>query len=134
VRLTRRDRAAMELTLCHLRALAVRAGLDARAHTDFEPLRHGGEVARHIRRAVDRALSRPEDWGGEQRRKVRCALALLLRALLRADADDFGPAKWVGCTCSCDGDRGGMQATRYTPLWEIAPVYFRRRRTAPWPT
>jgi hypothetical protein len=133
--LSRRDRAAMELTLCHLRALAVRPGLAARQHTDFEPLRHGGPVARDVRRAIDRRLARPEDWGGERRRAVRCTLALLLRVLLRADAGDMGPD---GLRCSCG--RGGFPIEHaecegeidwwrgYRPLWEQAAGTRRARR------
>lgn len=62
-------------------------------------------------------------WPRSTERLLRARLALLLRALLRADAGDFGPTAWAGCRCSCDGDNGGWQATRYTPLWELAPQH-----------
>jgi hypothetical protein len=40
--------------------------------------------------------------------------------MLRADRNDFGPKKWHGCRCHCDGDRGGWYPCRITPLWELA--------------
>lgn len=68
-------------------------------------------------------------------RVARARLALLLRVLLRADVEDFGPTAWHGCHCACDGENGGLLPARYTPAWERAPAHVatvsvRQRREA----
>ena len=117
----------MQLALEVLRAGALvpwsdEGGLRGWADVD-DALRIGGPVTRVIRWSLR----------GDDSRLLRARLALLLRAMLRADAGDFG--RWVcpGCGEECyeaarycyrDGTgelaRPMVPHRRITPLWELA--------------
>lgn len=122
------DRAACVLALHWLHAfISSSAGtfpasvrdVRARDSIDFalDCLNLGGSVCDVVADAIPRRRS---DGSFRVPRLLRVRLTLLLRAILRADAGDFGPTVWVGCTCHCDGDRGGPQPMRITPLWMFA--------------
>jgi hypothetical protein len=125
--MTRRDRAALSLALEVLRAEYGSAGLAA------DVLERGDDAAEALGEAVEgqRNLDHhyrccgggPVSSAESARRLLRARLALVLRAMLRADKGDFGPTEWHGCNCSCDGDRGGWLPRRITPLWELAPAH-----------
>jgi hypothetical protein len=126
--MTRRDRCALALALEVLRAESSQWA--ARLASDV--LERGDDVAEALGEAVEGQRSLDHHYrccgGGpvssaSARRLLRARLALVLRAMLRADKGDFGPTEWHGCNCSCDGDRGGWLPRRITPLWELAPAH-----------
>jgi len=110
----------MALALCCLRACT---GQITRFAEDA--LLCGGPCARAVHRAVDTV-----NWWQPVH---HARLALLLRAVLRADAGDFG--RWRGCDacdfCRLDHGRSTWAngwrrlcaegTHRYRPLWEQAP-------------
>lgn len=117
-----RDRAALVLALCCLRAAKCIS-----VQTE-DALRLGGPVSNAIYMIVFRHIV----W---EERVHRARLALLLRALLRADAGDFGPARLTAAGRAYlalsaaemivhggFASRMGATDTRcITPLWEHAP-------------
>ena len=144
-RLTRRERAALALTLdvlrrgpepdapcgCHGGMLHTEAGLDACTRCDG----YGGipdPLIRHMQWAADILLA--EDGGdatvhaweavvhSEARgneRIVRARLALWIRARLRADAGDCGPTACTGCRREADrGEWAGLSCDWCGPLSE----------------
>jgi hypothetical protein len=115
--LSRRDRAAIAIALECLRFAKWEP--DVAVADAYGILVAGERVAKATRDAVFGA------WGIDGRgwRLLRARLALYLRALLRADRGDYGPTEWLGCSCSCDGDRGGWAPRRITPLWALAPAH-----------
>jgi hypothetical protein len=119
--LSRRDRAACQLALECLRAAPRGEGWDHATSA----LEHGDRAGPPLSRALDCTAS---EYGHRRvGRLLTARLALYVRALLRADRGDYGPTEWLGCTCSCDGDRGGWAPRRITPLWELAPAHEGRR-------
>ena len=115
--MTRRDRAAMRLALEVLRRGGWTCIRDVRL-----VLVHG-DAARELAAHVPAAQWSP---GDRIARLLRARLALYLRALLRADAGDYGRA-WCSlcgprcpgvCECWDMGRRLGPRTRRYTPLWE----------------
>lgn len=145
-RMTRRDRAAMALALECARDAACRIDAETAMESACEALRNGGPMAYAIRSGV---LWAQELWAIADRGRegfvgwrrlclvLRARLALLLRALLRADAGDFGSRRlWCPACCSrrvATSRNGGPWACevcgtpgvftpRITPLWELAPA------------
>lgn len=90
--LSRRARAALALALEQCRA-----GLD-----DMSPLRYGGAAAADILRAASYPDARDDVFDYLRLRRVR--LALLLRAVLRAAAGDFGPRNYSWCQLCASHD------------------------------
>jgi hypothetical protein len=118
--MTRRERLAMEWALRELRRECLGDALHA--------------LRREDRSAVSMSIGTDawDVWDTEDGRLLRARLALALRALLRADADDYGPTivYCTGCGWRWDGrttvrgrsDCHDVERTtrRYTPLWEQA--------------
>lgn len=113
---TRRDRAAMRLALCQLRA--------GELGTAIGTLREGGDESHRIGCAAFDA------WADTGLHLVTARLALYLRARLRAEAGDCGP---LYCTCF-DEPRAvathrdarhcrKLHPMRITPLWEQAATH-----------
>jgi hypothetical protein len=127
MKLSRRDRAAMQLALETLRGwrghVAIEGAHDALRLADGAALDIGHAVRRELLHAYDLAEIRRPDWVACRARLLRARLALYLRAVLRAERGDFGPTVWLGCTCACDGDNGGWTHRRITPLWERAAAH-----------
>jgi hypothetical protein len=137
--MTRRDRAALSLALEVLRAEYGSAGLAA------DVLERGDDAAGALGEAVEGQRNLDHHYrccgGGpvssaSARRLLRARLALVLRAMLRADAGDYGPRMcrdcggpyprgvWEPCRAGTEhwhGCRG--VAAAYTPLWELAPAH-----------
>lgn len=146
MRLTRRDRAALTLALCELRGSATSYG------SAIEALKHhdGGDWPPYLpplladcESEMDDAIAETvgsREWYRQHYRNrdlLRARLALLLRALLRADAGDYGPLEWQcsrglhrvmawvnydRATCrDCETAAHMHRAPRrITPLWELA--------------
>jgi hypothetical protein len=157
LRLSRRDRKALELAYDWLLASLGRNRSGVRKHRvsdaawtiemAMDTMDLGGDVCDEIRHAMrgnrGNVLRYPP-------RLLRVRAALLLRAILRADAGDFGMVTGrVCCECgvfwprkakpdhdhydhaaghlkSCRGAMGrgysGRSSRRYTPLWASAPT------------
>lgn len=107
-RLSPRDRAALAYECLRLNRHFIRDRLEMAEAA----LRLGGVTSRNITRGMEGYTSRTQPWS-----VTYCRLALLLRAALRADRGDVGPMRWVGCSCSCDGDNGGWLPRPFVPLW-----------------
>jgi hypothetical protein len=134
---TRRDRAAMTLALEVLRARG-RLDPESALATVLEVLFQGGVDSRRLRDWLfDAWLARHRRGRvrrrGGWRRFLAARLALFLRAVLRADAGDYGPCVHFagfgrdghplerGHDPDPDGMRGWCWGRRgYTPLWELA--------------
>lgn len=119
--LSRRDRYAMQLALEALRYVNELADI-WKCNDAYASLDKAMDALSLGRGPSDRILSAVVDYRSydPHNRIQRCRLALLLRAMLRADRGDYGPREWVGCTCHCDGVNGGWQFRRYVPLWDLA--------------
>jgi hypothetical protein len=150
LRLSRRDRKALELAYDWLLASLGRNRSGVRKHRvsdaawtiemAMDTMDLGGDVCDEIRHAMrgnrGNVLRYPP-------RLLRVRAALLLRAILRADAGDYGPCEaWrcVAClstrqtlnadsvpwffTCDDCGTRGGewLAPPKWAPLWAMAPT------------
>jgi hypothetical protein len=150
--MTRRDRAAMRLALEVLRAEYGSAGLAA------DVLERGDDAAEALGEAVEgqRNLDHhyrccgggPVSSAESARRLLRARLALVLRAMLRADKGDYGEIACTGCGDSdsyhrpgdgcrdcwiehwqltgqiiSDNERPRYERVRIAPLWERAPAH-----------
>jgi len=133
IRLTRRDRAAL--------ALALHAVRDTREDVPHVSFSHAMEVLRagtphHAAWQLEELASGAAYQAGlhamRQHRVKRARAALLIRALLRADAGDFGPwtftpaaITYLGLTgeamIAAGRFAGRAEWRRYKPLWESAP-------------
>lgn len=112
--LTRRDRAAMVLALECIRRGDSIGGV-------LLPLDCAGTAARILAGDVFDVWARDYAQGNDEV-MLRARLALYLRAVLRADAGDFGHY-FKTCTddrCDCWG-RKKWNSRRIRPLWESAP-------------
>jgi hypothetical protein len=149
VRLSRRDRAAMTLALCELRGSSLSSAIGALQHTDGGAVPYLSPILTNAQAVMDDAIqSAPlsPGWYRAHYRNsdlIRARLALLLRAILRADAGDYGPCgawRCVACLSTrqtlnadsvpwffvCDdcGARGGewLAPPRWAALWASAPT------------
>lgn len=144
LRLTRRDRAALVLAYEEVRGGSLRSAIEALKHHD------GGDWPPYLppvivdaEAASDDAIPHPpasRAWYAAHYRfhdVLRARLALALRAILRADAGDYGVRSecvlCYGTTCgandaNCISDggccpcHGALTNGRITPLWEQAPA------------
>jgi hypothetical protein len=153
VRLSRRDRAAMTLALCEVRgsSIGLSSAIEALRHTDGGAVPYLPPILVAAEAVMDDAIpwtTGTKTWRTVHYRNrdlVRARLALLLRAILRADAGDTGPKRAVcpACRapsyvagrrrvsdCSCKTLGWLITTAPYTPLWAIAPTRARWRRAA----
>lgn len=120
--LSRRDRAALELAYGQL--LRESGWLSYRNSRGgaYWVLPYGGDVASAIQAAWH--MSRPSTGD----RLIKARVALLIRALLRADRGDYGPVRFTAVYdemigAYIFGSSRCPSTRRYTPLWEQAPAH-----------
>ena len=133
MRLSRRDRAAMTLSLCELRGSVTSygSGVEALKHHDgcdwppyLPPILADAEQELDDGIGDDLLMTDLRAWNAAHYRNrdlLRARLALLLRAVLRADSGDYG-----ACDDDCYGCRWSHVSDnfvhdpprRYRPLWE----------------
>jgi len=90
--MTRADRYAMQLALCYLRNYSEFCD-DWSVASAVAALKAGDYVAPRIARNVAYERAKPGEEPGRGKRVFRVRLALLLRALLRAEVDRFVEAR-----------------------------------------
>lgn len=140
--MTRRDRAALVLALECVRGSkvgGVAMAIDALCFTDCDPYLPPVLVDAEAKMddAIEYAPASPEWYRAHYHARdiLRARLALLLRAILRADAGDCGKARCSGCRrvtrsstviaigwCSCCERDARWSRLPIRPLWEQAPA------------
>lgn len=129
--MTRRDRAALVLAYECVRQRC--GAVPGRPHWTWtykdvlEMAREALDLGDSGTDALAATLVYMSDWRHYDR-VLRARLALLLRALIRADAGDFGRTWCVpcgehnpaGCECWDEGRDLGPRSRRITPLWTLA--------------
>ncbi len=123
--LSRRDRAACSLALECLREWARPVMACAAVRAAVEVLFEGSDCANAI------VCSLPEIPMYQRSRLIRARLALYIRAMLRADAGNFGPERpW--CVEHGDVDFGQRPGRRCPSMWCEAVTLPSRRITPLW--